>query len=216
MSRIRQFDTDEALDAMVEVFWRKGFSSTSIQDLENATRLTRPSLYAAFGGKDSLFLAILIRYQDRYNGHLMAALRQPGSARAALRLYLDKLVDQLCDNRLPPGCLLTNSVIEFGAVSEATGRFVREQLTVIESELYRTLRRGQMEKEINADLDPKALARMFTAMAEGIALLARGGFGQESLRDVVDSAMSALDAPYAPRKVAAPPRAPEAKRRRRA
>jgi AcrR family transcriptional regulator len=216
MSRIRQFDTDEALDSMVEVFWRKGFSSTSIQDLENATKLTRPSLYAAFGGKDSLFLAILVRYQDRYNGHLMAALRQPGSARAALRLYLDKLVEQLCDNRLPPGCLLTNSVIEFGAVSEATGRFVREQLTVIESELYRTLRRGQMEKEIDADLDPKALARMFTALAEGIALLARGGFGQESLRDVVDSAMMALDASHAPPRASALPQPVQAKRRRRA
>ena len=209
MSRTRQFDTNDALDTMVGVFWRKGFASTSVQDLEDATGLARPSLYAAFGGKDALFLSILRRYQDRFNGHLMVALQQPGSAREALRLYFDKLVDQLCDHRLPPGCLLTNSVIEFGAVSEATGRFVREQLTTIESELYRTLRRGQMENEIAAHIDPKAYARMFTATAEGIALLARGGFGEELLRDAVDCALTTLDAPQRTRKQAASPPTPK-------
>lgn len=194
MSRTREFDTNEALDQMVEVFWHKGYSSTSIQDLETATGIARPSLYAAFGGKDSLFLAILRRYQTEYNGHLMLALRKSGSARAALQHYFDKLVDQLCNHRLPPGCLLTNSIIEFGAVGEATGRFVRDQLTIIESELYGTIRRGQMEGEINSKIDPKGLARMFTATAEGMALLARAGFGEQALRDVVSSAVTALGA----------------------
>jgi AcrR family transcriptional regulator len=193
MSRVRQFDTEKALDAMVGVFWRKGFVSTSIRDLEDATNLTRPSLYAAFGGKNALFLEILTHYQERYNGHLMEALRQPGSSREALRTYFEKLSRQLSDRRLPPGCLLTNSVIEFGAVGEATGRFVREQLTIIESEIYRTLRRGQIEGEISANLDPKAVARLYTATAEGMALLARAGFGEEALKDIVDSAMRTLE-----------------------
>lgn len=195
MPRQRQFDVDDALDQMVEVFWRKGYASTSIRDLEMATKLSRPSLYAAFGGKDQLFRAVLHRYGDKYNANLMAALDQPGSARAALQLYFDRLAKQLSDNRLPPGCLLANTILECGLVKEEIGRYVRNQLSMIESQIYQTIRRGQIQIEIDPMLDPKALARLFTATAEGMALLARGDFGEAGLRDIARSALLALDAP---------------------
>jgi len=197
MSSQRQFDLNEALDQMVEVFWRKGYSATSIQELETATGLSRPSLYAAFGGKGQMFLAVLSRYGDRYNAHLMATLQGPGSARRALSQYFDKLAAQLSDRRLPPGCLLANSILEFGSANEATGRYVREQLAIIEGQFYQTIRRGQIEDEFSRDIDPRVFARLLTATAEGMALLARSDFGEEALRDIARSALLALDAPSA-------------------
>ena len=194
MPRKRQFDTDDALDKMVLVFWRKGFSSTSLQELETATGLNRPSLYSAFGGKEKMFLAVLKRYSHKYNVHLMAALTQPGSARAALRSYFDQLVKQLCNHQLPPGCLLANTVLESGSTRDAIGQYVRGQLAVIESLLYQTVRRGQIEGEIDLELDPRALARLFTATAEGMALLARGDFGAAALHDIARSALLPLNA----------------------
>ena len=195
MSGRRRFDIDHALDQMVEVFWQKGFAATSIQELETATKLSRPSLYAAFGNKENLFLTVLRRYGDKYNEHLMAALQQPLSAREALRRYFDQLVMQLSDHRLPPGCLLANTVLESGSAGNAIGRYVRGQLAMIESQFYQTVRRGQIEGEIDSALDPKALARLFTATAEGMALLARGDFGEAGLQDVARLALLALDAP---------------------
>ncbi len=66
---------------------------------------------------------------------------------------------------------------------------------MIEGQLYQTVRRGQIEGEIDPALDPKALARLFTATAEGMALLARGDFGEAGLQDVARLALLALDAP---------------------
>ena len=62
MARPRSFDPDEALDLARDVFWQKGFQGTSLDDVTAATGLAKPSLYAAFGDKNALFLKVLDRY----------------------------------------------------------------------------------------------------------------------------------------------------------
>ena len=44
------------------VFWSRGYHATALPDLLRATKLSRGSLYAAFGDKHSLFLRALDRY----------------------------------------------------------------------------------------------------------------------------------------------------------
>src|SRR6202790_2682892 len=68
MARPRSFAPNEALDLARDVFWRKGFQGTSLDDITAATGLAKPSLYAAFGDKDALFLKIL----DRYHASIVA------------------------------------------------------------------------------------------------------------------------------------------------
>src|SRR5262245_59406118 len=60
--RPREFDTDQALDRALEVFWRKGYEGASISELTEAMGINRPSLYAAFGNKEELFRKALDRY----------------------------------------------------------------------------------------------------------------------------------------------------------
>ena len=57
--RPRKFDKDAVLQLIVNVFWEKGYSGTSLDDLAVATSLSRPSLYAAYGNKLSMYLAAL-------------------------------------------------------------------------------------------------------------------------------------------------------------
>src|ERR1700744_2545866 len=62
MSRTREFDLDDAVNAALHVFWRKGYEGTSLTDLTEALGINRPSLYAAFGSKEQLFLRAIERY----------------------------------------------------------------------------------------------------------------------------------------------------------
>ncbi|WP_456677935.1 TetR/AcrR family transcriptional regulator [Bradyrhizobium sp. RDM12] len=55
MSRPREFDETEVMDKALELFWRQGYEGTSLNDLLDATGLTKSSLYAAFGSKEDLF-----------------------------------------------------------------------------------------------------------------------------------------------------------------
>ncbi|MGV0105655.1 TetR/AcrR family transcriptional regulator [Nostoc sp. DSM 114160] len=77
IGRPREFDTDDALNRAMYVFWRKGYLGTSLSDLTEAMGINRPSLYAAFGNKESLFRKVLARYADGPSAYLREALKEP-------------------------------------------------------------------------------------------------------------------------------------------
>ena len=60
--RPRGFDEETAVERAMGVFWSRGYHATALPDLLRATKLSRGSLYAAFGDKHSLFLRSLDRY----------------------------------------------------------------------------------------------------------------------------------------------------------
>src|ERR1700674_5103645 len=63
--RPRSFDREAALERAMEVFWRQGFEGSSLHDLTEAMGINPPSLYAAFGDKEHLFLEAVERYQAK-------------------------------------------------------------------------------------------------------------------------------------------------------
>src|SRR5690348_16407227 len=62
--RPRAFDRKAALDAAMRLFWKKGYSATSIADLTAAMGIGSPSLYAAFGSKEQLYAEALDHYRN--------------------------------------------------------------------------------------------------------------------------------------------------------
>src|ERR1700739_3614111 len=109
MARPRTFDPDEALDAARDVFWKKGFQATSLDEITAASGLAKPSLYAAFGDKNALFLKVLDRYHERLLGCAERALAQPGSARDAIRQWLTGFVSSCSGEKGRRGCLSINA-----------------------------------------------------------------------------------------------------------
>ena len=63
--RPRAYDPDTALDRAMRVFWDAGFASSWLDELGAAMSMNRPSVYGAFGDKESLYLKTLERYRDR-------------------------------------------------------------------------------------------------------------------------------------------------------
>src|ERR1700674_4986058 len=84
--RPRAFDVDQALDRALHLFWRKGYEGTSLSDLTRAMGINRPSLYAAFGDKETLFRKALDRYVEGPDAYLGEALKQPTARAVTERL----------------------------------------------------------------------------------------------------------------------------------
>src|SRR5919204_3203534 len=84
MGRRPSYDREAIVKAATDLFWERGYQSTSIGDLEERTGLDRSSLYHAFGSKQGLFEAALRSYLQEAIDTRLSALRQPGAGLAAV------------------------------------------------------------------------------------------------------------------------------------
>src|SRR5919205_4395394 len=95
MARTKQFDRHAALDQAMELFWKRGYHATSIQDLVDRLGVNRQSLYDTFGGKDQLFQAALERYRELQGIPMRRCLEREGPVREVLREFFEIAIAQL-------------------------------------------------------------------------------------------------------------------------
>src|ERR1700733_6142055 len=87
VGRPRAFEAGKALDSAMQVFWRKGYIGASLTDLTWAMGINRPSLYAAFGNKETLFFKVLDRYLKGPSSYLHESLKAPTARAVAERMF---------------------------------------------------------------------------------------------------------------------------------
>src|SRR5258708_13277311 len=139
MARPRSFDPAQALALARDVFCKKGFQSTSLDDITAATGLNKPSLYAAFGDKNALFLKVLDRYHGRIVAHAERILNEGPSARDAIERWLTGFVPFCSGLKGSRGCLSVNTAVDGAAdqkeVRKRIERFNRKLEQLLSSRL---------------------------------------------------------------------------------
>lgn len=185
--RPRTFDTDQALDTILQVFWARGYAATSYRMLVEATGINQPSLYAAFGDKAALFDKALDRYFVFYGDRDLAVLGEDGGdTKAAISNWLAKSARDLTDRSHPPGCLVIHTLSECGEGGPG-GSNARECLALIERALLKTLKKGVSHGTIRPDTDVSSLARTLAVGRSGMAVAARAGASREQLTGVAET-----------------------------
>ncbi len=193
MPRPKEFSPEQALDKAVEVFWRRGYEATSIEDLVAAMNINRGSLYDTFGDKQRLFLACMDRYCHHMLTERFSLLDRSGSALDAIRRFFHGLLDQALADRTRRGCLVTNTATELSPHEKLIGKKVFEALAGIEQAYYQTLVRAKQQGELNKQQDPRALARFLTGMMQGVIVMYKAGTPADTIRDIVETGLSVLD-----------------------
>src|SRR3984893_19308815 len=112
MARPRSFDSDDALDLARAVLWAKAFQARSPDDIPAAPGLAKPSLYAAFGDKNALFLKVLDRYHARIVANAERILKEGPSARDAIERWLKGFVPFCSGIKGSRGCLSVNTAAD--------------------------------------------------------------------------------------------------------
>ncbi len=131
MARIREFDIDEALDAVMGVFWRQGYDGASMQDIEAASGLNKQSLYRIFPDKRAMYLAALARYERLETDKAEAVLKGPGDAKARFGAIFDGVI-ALAAKGERSGCFLCNAATDQGQQDSETTEKVSAALRRIE------------------------------------------------------------------------------------
>lgn len=152
MGRMPSFERSAVVDAARDVFWRRGYAETGIAELEQATGLTRSSIYNAFGSKRGLFDAVLAAYLDDV---VRTRLRPLGGGDpGALEAYIAEMRDGIEHDtpRARLGCLLLNA----GSSSLATDDVeVRTTISSYAAEMRGAIRAAVADRR--PDLAPDAV-----------------------------------------------------------
>jgi TetR/AcrR family transcriptional regulator, transcriptional repressor for nem operon len=116
MPRPKSQSREALRDHALSHFWAQGYGATSVDDLVTALGTNRHSLYAAFGGKQPLFLACLDAYQDQVVTPAFAQVEAEGATLDAVAAYLEYQIARAEEAGLPgSGCLIANVTAEIGA-----------------------------------------------------------------------------------------------------
>lgn len=191
--RPRSFDPDEVLDKAMRVFWKRGFEGASLADLEEATCLTRPSLYAAFGDKESLFAKSLAHYVKTSDFCVLDDMADPAAdPEAALRLLLSTIADFASCPTNPGGCFMVNCLVDTATGHDAARSVAQDAKNRRRADLT-SLFKGAVERGVlKPGTDSVALADYFLAQIYALALMGRAGDSKEIRQHVIDTALQVL------------------------
>jgi TetR/AcrR family transcriptional repressor of nem operon len=193
MARRKEFDQEAALRGAIVAFARKGFTATSTEELMNAMKVGRQSMYDTFGDKRALFLKALEIYSQENMAAMVAELRKPGSPLANIRDAL-MLFAQRTDIAPTDGCMGINALCEFGLQDPEVLQAMQGQgsAKIQRKLLLANLRRAKVMGELPEDTDVTGLADFFDTMLAGLRIAARGGKGRAELKRIIEIACRAF------------------------
>jgi AcrR family transcriptional regulator len=191
--RPREYDPDVALQRAQDAFWDSGFSGTSLDDLSDSTGMNRPSLYAAFGDKQALYLKTLEEYRE-HRRQLIEEVFSPGRpVRETMRAFTRGMVDLfLAGEQGARGCYLIGTAATEAVENPEVREILEGSMRDLDQGLREVFARAQKAGELGPEADPAALAVVAASMVHTLALRARSGQPRATLLRVADATLDLI------------------------
>ena len=194
--RPRSYEPDVALRQAMEAFWKTGYAATSLDDLSAATGMNRPSLYAAFGDKQDIYVKAYRRYRAQMRDAFLPILTADAPVRAVLRKTFEMASEvYLAGPDGPRGCF---SVVTAGSEAIADPeirRQVNEAIASLDEGFAALFARAMARGELSSDADAAALAKIATATIHTLAIRARLQAQRSELRVLIDAGVAVICGP---------------------
>lgn len=195
MSRVREFDPEQAIADAMQVFWRSGYADTSMEDIVNETGVSLYGLYGTFGNKKDLLVAAMRHYEETMTDLLWSDLRKPDAGRTEIIEFWRSIRNHAEDEGFCNGCLIVNIAAEVAPhepeIAAEVQRINNEHAAVFAA----AIRNGQKAGNIPPDVDADGAGRMLVALARGLALMVRTGAKLADLGGAIEAALRILDFP---------------------
>ncbi len=184
------FDREEAVAAALRAFWSRGFDGVSVDDLTATMGISRPTLYAVFGGKEELFRRALDHYERKEATFYREALAAP-TARGVAEMLLRGALGLFTGAATPPGCLYVTHLVARGAEADAIRAELIARARTGETALRQRFERAAREGDLKPGVDPAGLAAMLMGLVQGMAVQASSGATRSAMKRMVKTALVA-------------------------
>lgn len=188
----KTFDVDVAVDRATELFWEKGFESTSLADLIKATGVNKGSFYNAFGSKKKLFTVSLLKYEREQRRDALAEFEALNNPALAIEKLFDMLIEQSLSDVKKKGCFLVNTALDLPNHDEDIQKAVKTGIKATEAFFQRQLTLGVERGEMPSSIDPEQDAKGLLTLLIGLRVLARGVFDKADLDSIKRQALRVI------------------------
>ncbi len=192
VGRPRKFDEAQALEKATQVFCEYGYEGAALSKLTEAMNINSPSLYAAFGDKEQLFLKVLDEYHRPFREMAQSVLFGEETALGGFGKLFQVYSESYnsCDEA--QGCLIVNSTINNKDGHEAIGEKIKSLHKETEDIYYQRLKQGQSDGDVSHNVNIRALARYIHGVFQGAAVMIRGRQSKAAVEDLLSVSHTAL------------------------
>jgi TetR/AcrR family transcriptional regulator, transcriptional repressor for nem operon len=178
--KTRQF----IIEQTAPIFNKKGYAGTSLNDITQATGLTKGSIYGNFGGKDEVALAVFDYNLKKVTGIFEAEMSKCNTIREKLMVYV-KVYSESQRFAFPDGgCPMLNTAIE---ADDTHPQLKKKALTAVLSwkkTIASIIEQGIKTKEIRKEVNAEQVALTIIATVEGMTMIANLA-GKVSYRNLI-------------------------------
>ena len=192
MVRTRTFDPSSALTSAVELFASKGYAETSMEDVVQATGVSRYGLYSAFGNKQELFEQALERFAEGMGKQSFLRLLEPDASLDHIRKIFNERVGDMCCLEEHKGCLFIHTAMGLAPQDDEVRGVLQKFMKRMSKAFSIGLESAKERGEIRKDVDVRTTGELLMSTMFGLAVLGRSGFERATLDGIVDSTLASL------------------------
>ena len=171
--RHRSFNEEDVLNKATEVFWTKGYESSTTEDLLMAMDINKGSLYNAFGNKKQLFKTVVTHYAAAIFETLKNDIAKSDQPLSVLKGFFRQACDPKDLSAHLKGCFLGNAVSELAGIDAELEAQAIDKLATLERIFKDGLDKAQALAQLPADVDTVTTARYLINVWNGINVTRR-------------------------------------------
>lgn len=166
--------TEAALDKTMNLFWKKGYFNTSIEDIISITGISRAALYKNFGGKEGLFNAMLARFRKNVTDQVMSPLQKKTNGMDGIITFFTQFLDLydtagLCSR----GCFLVSTAAEVNSHTKDVEKLVKVFLSDLGKSFRSLLMHAKAERLLKSGVEIDSVADFLVGNLFGLMTLCR-------------------------------------------
>ena len=189
--RPRDFDEGVVLDKAIELFWKKGYEATNLEELLRVMGMGKGSMYHNFGNKRELFKLALNRFNQKFIASLEMDISKSKDPITFIRDFFRTIPRQGADEHRK-GCFLGNTVAELACLDPGLEKLAIEHLEKIEQTFYKYIKEGQQSGKVKSKADARLLAMHLINLWNGINITRRMYPNAKELTPLVEMQLKIL------------------------
>jgi AcrR family transcriptional regulator len=190
--RPRQYDEDSVLQAAGQVFWTKGYSATSLDDLSAAMGMNRPSIYRAFGDKQAVYRKALLQFcQGMEAAFEQTMLAEDDISKALGNFYRDALA-MYTSGEQAKGCMVMSTAVAAAISHPEIQGDLLNVIRDLDKKMVTRLKQAKDAGQLGSSFDVIGRAAVAQGLLHSISLRARAGESQGQLRRMIKSGVEMI------------------------